>query len=238
MPILACLALVLPVTEALSRNDCTSFALTPSEERMVQMYCTRNAVISNQIVFGHPGDNHKFLVCTDVAAGCSGTCQNGAVFDNTAKSCGSAPVSCTLPSGADSNIPLQPLEPMITNPCNQAGLRSCFLFNHNMKNRFIICDRATTTDPKVGQCMSGFVFNFNRQVCEREQSNIITCNNVINPCKPIPITQKIIDAHLLYFGCKDDPTKFIQCDRWGKMTVKQCQNKTTWSQNDLACGGQ
>ncbi|CAE1266297.1 unnamed protein product [Acanthosepion pharaonis] len=175
MPILACLALVLPVTEALSRIDCTSFTLTPSEDRMVAMYCTRSAVISNQIVFGHPGDNHKFLVCTDVSAGCSGTCQNGAVFDNIAKSCGSAPVSCTLPSGADPNIPLQPLEPMITNPCNQAGLRTCFLFKHNMKNRFIICDRATTTNPKVGQCMNGFIFNFNRQVCESSQDHIITC---------------------------------------------------------------
>lgn len=86
--------------------------------------------------------------------------------------------------------------------------------------------------------MSGFVFNFNRQVCEKSQGNIVTCKNVINPCKPIPVTQKIIDANLLYFGCKDDPTKFIQCDRNGNMTVKQCKNKTFWSQSALTCAGQ
>ena len=101
---------------------------------IVQLYCTRENVASQKLVFGDPSDKKKFFVCTDIAAGCSGTCPNG-IFDQRINDCGTAPINCVLPAGADTSVPLQPLDPFIQNPCFQAGAKTCFMLNHSLKNK-------------------------------------------------------------------------------------------------------
>ena len=101
---------------------------------IVQLYCTRENVASQKLVFGDPSDKKKFFVCTDIAAGCSGTCPNG-IFDQTTNDCGTAPINCVLPAGADTSVPLQPLDPFIQNPCSQVGAKTCFMLNHSLKNK-------------------------------------------------------------------------------------------------------
>ncbi|GAB1604788.1 uncharacterized protein LOC115230802, partial, partial [Argonauta hians] len=208
--------------------DCTycdrSIKVDPTT---IHLLCTRNTLKQKTFVLKHPSDPQMFIVCTDIMVGCVGKCGNNKRFDGASRSCNViSDEHCKPPASAEQTT--QALN--IPTKCPSNSKTCTYLPFPGDRKSFIICDKSYP--PVKGKCLLDTVFNETLQACINDRA--IVCKNNVKHCKRKD-PKKNYPAREFYFGCIEDPVKFIQCDMGGREFLMSCKYGTVWCNDPLAC---
>ncbi|XP_076454778.1 uncharacterized protein LOC143289620 [Babylonia areolata] len=142
----------------------------------------------------------------------------------------------------------------LDNPCtedniNNGKLRHSYPYD---PTKFLMCDNQGRY--YITLCPGGVIFNTQTGDCGftspvHQASNTGNPGNgqnasdyaPLDPCKTTfnissVCTPQALANHQYYHTYPSDPTKFIQCDAWGKAYLMPCGQSTVWSQTDCTCG--
>ncbi|XP_046338542.2 uncharacterized protein LOC124119916 [Haliotis rufescens] len=117
----------------------------------------------------------------------------------------------------------------VTNPCSPGN--ACDHAHTSDSTKFIRCD--LKGNMYVTQCPGKAHYNPDTISCGSEPvKGGISCN-VTNPCTPANIAK-----HRFHFPYPPNTSRYIQCDAFGKLWMRDCPSGTVWNDARRSCTGQ
>ncbi|XP_046559879.1 uncharacterized protein LOC124268905 [Haliotis rubra] len=117
----------------------------------------------------------------------------------------------------------------VSNPCSPGN--ACDHAHTSDSTKFIRCD--LKGNMYVTQCPGKTQYNPDTISCGAEPvEGGISCN-VTNPCTPANIAR-----HRFDFPYPPNPSRYIQCDAFGKLWMRDCPGGTVWNEGRRSCSSQ
>ncbi|XP_067674107.1 uncharacterized protein [Haliotis asinina] len=117
----------------------------------------------------------------------------------------------------------------VSNPCFPG--KACDHVHPSDSTKFIRCD--LKGNMYVTQCPGKTKYNPDTISCGAEPVEGGVSCNVTNPCTPANIGK-----HLFDFPYPPNPSKYMQCDAFGKLWMRDCPVGTVWNEGRRSCSNQ
>ncbi|XP_013387465.1 neurogenic locus notch homolog protein 2-like [Lingula anatina] len=205
--------------------------------------CQSSQFQAGHLFFKHPSDRSKYVQCDLWGNMYIGSCPGNLLWSEVIDACVHPTHHANLLGGRGKRLAV------LFNPCAiKANIDAGRLYHPypGDKAKYIQCDKVGNMFIK--DCAPGSWWNQQNETCGDHAKpgpkpfNIKTTTlpptttTTTTPKPPKnPCTQTNIANGALYHPYPGDKTKYIQCDLWGSMYVKQCGAGTWWNQKNETC---